>query len=382
MRLDEATDKTFILDSAECTILLVFYFFTKTVKMKAMLKVVGVLIFLIIIYMVLFCVEYSVSYNFHEFMHPSLYGHCNKDIIACNDDMVQRNVACGKAQASQSTIAICSLARNISPVFSKTRARLEYIGEQFLDYKIIVFENDSADNSRDLLHQWRLSNPNVILLDCCHVHSCECRLKTQTGYTYGTFSKERLFQMAWFRQQYLDYVLKFHHDYDYMLVIDFDLDGCININGLFDSIAKKEWSAIFCNGRTSLPGTFGLKTCAYDPMAVVLLHEEYDHVTYTISNLVRTIVKQEYYSNTNHFLSVKSSFNGCALYKIKSLKGCSYIPRNNQYLCEHINLAKCLHEKGEKLFVNYYWVGYFNRQGDTLLNLLHSFRQASAHHVT
>lgn len=71
----------------------------------------------------------------------------------------------------------------------------------------------------------------------------------------------------------------------------------------------------------------------------------------------------------NHFIEVKSAFNGYGIYKIKSLSDCSYIGNDN--MCEHINLAKCLHDKGEKLFVNSYWLGYFNTQGDNPLRTLY-----------
>ena len=80
-----------------------------------------------------------------------------------------------------------------------------------------------------------------------------------------------------------------------------------------------------------------------------------------------------YYSFTKHFFEVKSAFNGYGIYKIKSILNCSYISNNNA--CEHINFAKCLHDKGEKIFINYYWKGYFNRQGDSLLNILKSFNK-------
>lgn len=333
-------------------------------------KIVLVIILTIIILIViLFYIEFNTNYNFHEYLNPKLYNQYYNHLVHNNPEYLT-NVVVGKKIASESRIVICSLARNVSKIFEKTKSRLEYIGSQFTEYKIILFENDSTDNSRELLTDWTKTNSNIILLECCDLGSCECKLKTKTGYGYGTFSEERLGKMALYRQQYLNFVNKHFKHFNYMLVVDFDLDGCVNINGIFDSVAKEDWGAIFCNGRISLPGTFGLKTIPYDSMAVLFMGEDYNIKSYGLSELLKRSFLLDYYSGYKHFFQVKSAFNGYGLYKISSLDGCSYISNSNA--CEHINLAKCLHEKGEKIFINYYWDGYFNRQGDSLVGILTS----------
>lgn len=335
---------------------------------------ITILIILIIIVCVIisFCIEFNIKYNFHEYFNPKLYNQYGNHLIHNNNEYI-KNVIVGKNIASKSKIVICCLVRNNSDIFEKTKSRLEYIGSYFNEYKIVLFENDSTDNSRELLTGWSISNPNVILLECCDLGSCDCKLKTKTGYGYGTFSEERLSKMAIYRQQYLNFVNMYFKHFDYMLVVDFDLDGCINVNGLFDSVAKEDWGAIFCNGRVSLPGSFGLKTVPYDSMAVLFMEDDYNIKSYGLGEIVSRAIKMEYHGYKTHFYQVKSAFNGYGLYKIKSLDGCSYISNSNA--CEHINLAKCLYDKGEKIFINYYWDGYFNRQGDTLMGILGSFNK-------
>ena len=332
-----------------------------------------IILTIIILIVILFCIESNINYNFHEYFNPKLYNQYGNHLIYNNDEYI-KNVIIGKNIASKSKIVICSLARNISDIFTKTKSRLEYIGSQFEEYKIVMFENDSFDNSRELIGDWTHTNNNVILLECCDLGNCYCELKNKTGYEYGTFSKERLSKMALYRQQYLNFVNKYFKHFDYMLVMDFDLDGCINVNGLFDSIAKEDWGAIFCNGRVSLPSTFGLKTIPYDSMAVLFMEDNYNIKSYGFVEILNKSLKMEYSGYDSHFYQVKSAFNGYGLYKVKSLEGCSYISNNNTNMnaCEHINLAKCLHNKDEKIFINYYWDAYFNRQGDSLLNILKS----------
>lgn len=329
-----------------------------------------VFVIIIIIIVILFLIEFSTCFNFHEYFNPKLYNKYGNHIFYKNSEYID-NVINGKNIASDKKIVICSIARNISNIFDKTKTRLEYIGSKFDKYKIILFENDSTDNSRELLTNWTKLNNDVILLDCCNLGNCDCILKTKTGYGYGVFSEKRLSKMALYRQQYLDFVNKYYSNYDYMLVVDFDLDGCTNINGLFDSIAKKDWGAIFCNGRVSFPGSFGLKTIPYDSMAVLFMDDDYNIKSYELGEIISRAIKMELASYNSHYYQVKSAFNGYGLYKIKSLDRCSYISNSNA--CEHINLAKCLYDKGEKIFINYYWDGYFNRQGDTLIGILSSF---------
>lgn len=335
---------------------------------------IAILIILIIVIcaIISFCIEYSINYNFHEYFNPKLYNQYGTHLIYNNNEYM-KNIVVGKNIASKSKIVICSLARNISKIFKKTKSRLEYICSYFDEYKIILFENDSSDNSRELIRNWSQSNRNVILLKCCDLGSCDCKLKTRTGYGYGTFSQERFSKMALYRQQYLNFVNIYYKHFDYMLVVDFDLDGCININGLFDSIAKKDWGAIFCNGRISLPGSFGLKTIPYDLIAILFMEDNYNIKSYGGFEILNKGFRMEYSGYNSHFYQVKSAFNGYGLYRIKSLEGCSYISNSN--VCEHINLAECLYNKGEKMYINYYWDGYFNRQGDSFLNILKSFNK-------
>ena len=101
------------------------------------------------------------------------------------------------------------------------------------------------------------------------------------------------------------------------------------------------------------------------------MKDDYNIKSYGLLESLTTLLKMEYAGYNSHYYQVKSAFNGYGLYKIKSLEGCSYISNSNA--CEHINLAKCLNDKGEKMFINYYWEGYFNRQGDSLLNIIKSF---------
>lgn len=329
---------------------------------------------ILFLFLIIIIINIEYNFNFHKLWYPNFYKLPHKQASNPFNGIIKdkefiNNANKGRSIALNSKIAICCLVRNNSNIFEKTKARIEYIAQHFKEYKIIIFENDSTDNSRELGKNWSNINNNVILLDCCHLQNCDCKLKTKKGYEYGTFSSERFGKMSLYRQEYLNYVLYNLNHYDYMLVIDFDLDGNANLDGLFDSLNKSDWGGIFCNGQIPLYGTLGTQTITYDSLATVFIEEDYNTIIdYNIFKKyldMNTKIDQE----KNHFIEVKSAFNGYGIYKIKSLSDCSYIGNDN--MCEHINLAKCLHDKGEKLFVNSYWLGYFNTQGDNPLRTLY-----------
>jgi hypothetical protein len=326
-------------------------------------------IIILILFFVFIIINLEYYNNLHEYLNHNLYKLPGNDIIPYYLDYNIINK--GKSIASNSSIVICILARNISKVFYKSSQRLEYIGNKFKNYKIIIFENDSNDDSRNLFKQWENYNKNVILLNCHVIGNYDCKLNNKEGYDYGTISKNRFLKMAFYREQYLNYIRENYFNYDYMLVYDFDLDGNININGLYDTLAHDDWSAVFVNGKIPCFLTFGFIDINADVIASLFMEDDYDSIKYDLFNLLNILYKLQYNRFNNHFIQVKSAFSGCGIYKIKDVLDCSYIGDNN--ICEHINLAKCLYNKNKKLYINYFWEFNFNIQGPTPYKTLKDF---------
>lgn len=325
------------------------------------MKYSRIIIFILsILLMILILSELEALFkiNFHQYFNPELYSNITHN-MHINNKKIQPNINKGRKIAQNKKIVICALARNISSVFNKTYKKLEFIGKQFNNYKIVIFENDSSDNSRSLIRGWTTRNNNVILLDCCHMNSCNCHLKKKEGYSLGQLSQKRISNMAMYREVYLDYVKKNYNHYDYMLVMDFDLDGNTNIEGLFYNLSYPGWDAIFINGQVSIPGTFGQILAPYDAMAYVSIKDDYEH-NISLFKLIRNYIEMKYYTHNNKMMPVKSAFNGYGLYKIKSIMNTSYL---GNLQCEHLNLAQDMINNKKKLFINPGWIGYFNKQG-------------------
>lgn len=326
-----------------------------------MLHVTKKIVIVIIVWLLFWIwLEYTVlrSTNFHKILYPEAYSGVDLNTNTNSVETLYR-INQGRNHASQSSIVICGLARDIRKKLEMNIPRIEHIGKQFRKYTIIIFENDSTDGSRDVLKKWSNRNPNVVLLQCCDEGDCDCRLNKPLSYAKGILSLDRIERMAAFRNRYLSYVKQNHLNDDYMLVADLDLEGVCSLNGLFHSLTflLNEFDCIAMNGRCAVPGTLGTSTMAYDSLAY--LHKNDTPKTkITHSQLVSKLTQMNYDISTtpnNTITPVSSAFNGMALYNIPSLGSSEYISVGN---CEHIGF-----HSGLKCGINKEWIGYAGFQG-------------------
>ena len=146
------------------------------------------------------------------------------------------------------------------------------------------------------------------------MNNTECKLKK--SYEYGTLSNDRINKMALYREQYLNYVKTNLNDYDYIMVCDMDLSGNQCIDGIFSSIIKPDWDAIYINGKTSYRGLFGLITLTYDSLAFVNYNSEFKKKLSNLQITLEMLSMNIGINDSKEFYQVKSAFNGYGLYKI------------------------------------------------------------------
>jgi hypothetical protein len=319
------------------------------------------LMLLVVAVLILWEIEISFGLKPYIYLHPECYDDVNHgDIELDKDDYppkIFKDIEKGKDMAKNKTIAICGLCRNTETSLPKMKKKLESLGSKFKDYEIVLFENDSTDNTRELIKEWCKENDKVILLECDEAK--DCKLNEKHGYDGS--NNRRLEKMANFRERYLKYVKE--KEFDYMLVVDMDLEGNQVIDGIFNSIGHtdQDWGAIFINGRVAWP----IIQCShlYDSLAFIPenIPDNDLELPATGRNKFNLLLANLNLYNKTELHEVKSAFAGFGLYKVPALKNCSYIGNNN--LCEHVNLNICMYKQGEKLYINPLWKGYFNRQG-------------------
>lgn len=297
---------------------------------------------------------YFLNKNLHQIFFTSNYqklfldGSFSYWSNDCEKAHQERRVK-GLQVMKKSKVVFAGLARNIEDTIPVIIQRIESTAGYFNEYRVVVFENDSEDKTRELLKKWEQKNKQVHLLTCPE-HK-DCKLNDLKMYDYGSQSKKRISKMAAFRNRYLQFIKNNYHDYDYLIVLDLDLQGPWSLNGLADSFGYNDWDAIFACGLHSLIGTYGNYLVMYDGMAYV----GFDEIFNTKINPFKNYFKMNFIDglglpSCRGLVPVKSSFSGMALYKISSLKNAYY---SAQRLCEHIALHEMIYNNGhQNLFVN------------------------------
>jgi hypothetical protein len=318
------------------------------------------LLIISLVVIILVIIDYYTRFNWRRFWMPESF--------KVQDEKKTHN---GKHIAKQNTIVISALVRNNESSFNFTKKAVELIGSVFKDYKVILFENDSDDDTRKILNAWTQENSHVTLLNCCNIGNCECKLSRKSNYHIGALSEERQTRMQEYRNIILDHIRKNLSHFDLLLTCDFDLNAVPHMKGLYDILdSSTPWDGVFCNGRTSVPGTFGAIALCYDGLAYVSLNgNTHAHKPAKLLKLINQIFKMNLnlLSSKHNLVEVESAFNGYGIYKMPSILPHSYA---GEYYCEHINIHKKMRDAGSRLFICKSWTANIDLQGPPLHELL------------
>lgn len=304
--------------------------------------------------------------NLHRTLHPRLYDIDNMYTYTESEMSEQEaeRVEIGRQRASEQRIVIAGLAMNISERASNQVKRAGLIGAFFKDYRVVVFENDSTDGTREVIEEISKSDHHVELVPCCDMGSCGCNLGEKRA---TENAPSRIEKMALYRNKLLTHILARYSDYEYVLMVDLDAEGYVSLDGLFHTLSYDKWDAIASNGQFPLPSSFGFSTATYDGLAYLDRDDEYDVPDRNASSVVFPWVKQNYrvmthsglFKRDTSLVPVKSAFNGAAIYRLNRLQHARYGAVTN---CEHIDLHREMNS--ENIFINPYWAWYVGYQGE------------------
>ena len=318
------------------------------------------IVILFVLYLMLVWIEYIVlrKYNVHKFISPHRY----------NDPFMESRMLDPTATLGKRSIVFTGLARNIENKIERMIQNCVLLGTFFGSYKVVIFENDSHDQTRELIKEMACKNNNIRLIDCGEFENCkfnQCDL-----YEYGIMNKNRIDRMTFFRNVYMTIIHKNFSEYDYLCVLDFDLDGSIPLYGLIHALeCPYEWSCICANGRSSIPGTFGMFTTMYDAMAYCGKPQDVKQSkegSRGMGHLFSKYMRLMYVSNVDNsedgsgYVPVLSAFNGLALYKMKDVQGLFY---KEGYSCEHISLHEQLIDANKKIYIDLHFILFAGHQG-------------------
>lgn len=257
----------------------------------------------------------------------------------------------GKLAMAGALVSICSIVRDCEKNLRRNIPRIEKLRLLFKDSEVIIFENDSKDNTLLALKEWELKSTNI------HVYSENFNVSTipDRKSTEGNpfFSKTRIEKMTLYRNKYLDYLNSSDFKRDYVIVVDLDISD-FNIDGIIHSFGlSDEWDSVTANG-ISKGSNFRSQ-----------YHDSYALIEKGRIDSVQTekIIKEnrKHYSGLkpgSPLVPVDSAYGGMAIYKWDSIRNLKYFcPPNDdlfvQCKSEHVGLHKNMLERGfSRIFIN------------------------------
>jgi hypothetical protein len=212
---------------------------------------------------------------------------------------------------------------------------------------MVILENNSIDNTRYYCEEWAKSNPSKIHLVCKN-YQCDRKWIIRD---IKSGESDRIEKMSFLRNLYRNYIKNniLFRNFDFVFVLDFDLNGTLFWDGIFDSIyyfdSRPEIDAIACNG--VVDGSF----LYYDSFAFARDKSELRWTNHLDKqnhdeDVLRYV--SEEYQKSQELDKLSSAFGGFCIYNFDSFTKSAYGFEKDFYTCEH-----CIfHEPMKNFYVN------------------------------
>ena len=190
---------------------------------------------------------------------------------------------------------ICGPVKNCAPYLQKVLSNIEKIGSLFDDYKIIIFYDNSIDNTLDILKEYQNKNPKLLF----YVNK-------------NIVSKFRTHNIAFARNYCLDYVRKNVNYFPYFIMMDFDDVNCkeVNVEPLKNSLKREDWDGLSFNTTPHYYDIWGLSIWPFC--------FSYNHFNnnFKYHKIIRDYVMKKLEGlKQGQLLPCISSFNGFSIYR-------------------------------------------------------------------
>ena len=245
-------------------------------------------------------------------------------------------------------IIIVGCARNIDKYLDNALIKINMIKSLFKLTKVIIYENDSSDNTLDILKDWE--NKQIITL-----------------ITEKNVPGLRTERLAHGRNILYNEAMK--HSFDLLIVMDLDnVIELLSIEGILSCFdIKEDWAMIGGNQLGNYYDLWALRT--YDDWMPFdcweCVNQNKKSSDYCINSRFKNIPK-----NSNP-IKVKSCFGCIAIYKRKYLNNCSYgngLQDNKYEICEHVTFNEYIIKNGGNIYINPQLITFNNNYIENFFN--------------
>ena len=197
---------------------------------------------------------------------------------------------------------ICGTVRNCAKYLDKIFKNMELIGGLFENYVIIIYYDESNDNTLQKLNEYQAKNNRLVI----HVNN-------------EPMSEFRTHRIAKGRNFILDVIRINYNNYPYFIMMDCD-DRCakdIKINLLKYYLSRNDWDSLSFNHPCGYYDTWAL---SIRPFVASCHHFKHNHVLNGQRYINYLIANTPKYN----LISCLSAFNGLAIYRTVKFLNCHY----------------------------------------------------------
>jgi len=256
----------------------------------------------------------------------------------------------GRSTMRKKRVVICGLARDVADTLPESMARIERLGEMFADYRVVIYENDSQDATREILDDWEKTDPRVVILSECRgdpANPTLCCLK-------------RAQRMAFYRNQYREYVAASYPDFDHVMVVDMDLHVGWSYDGVANTFGHADWDFV---------GSYGIIRRSFLTQTLLV---QYDAWAFrhkgSYVRLPTKEVNHMVWLRGDPIVEVASCFGGLGIYRIEAMLACEYDGSD----CEHVTLHRAMQTAGlGRLYLNPSQITYYGKKANNLIRACH-----------
>jgi hypothetical protein len=247
-------------------------------------------------------------------------------------------------------VVICGLCRDVEKILPSTIARIERTRSFFSKSNVIIVENDSFDNTAVILNNYERQTNGVKIIS----PTVKDKTKYDNKDIEAGMSFLRMSLMSTLRNVYLD-ELHEYSDFDYVIMVDMDLDGGWSYEGLLSCFSFRGWSGMGSNGLL-----FRQDEVLQDGSTLVEKTKRIFYDTWAFREAGQKKFKGYAMHESLQLekgeapILVDSVFSGLGIYRIEDTLRCEYRPftKTEKVACEHVSFNAQIRKNGGKIFIN------------------------------
>lgn len=232
----------------------------------------------------------------------------------------------GYERLRNSRVVIAGLARNVEWILPWTSARIDYLSSLCKRAEVLIYENDSSDQTVAMLQRWSNQRRRRIhLISESHddpVHPPKRCL-------------DRAERMAHYRSVCQAEILHRFSDFDYVILIDTDLIGGFSYDGIAHTMGYNTWDFVGSNGIIYKRLGLSLNCVAhYDAWAY---REDQEFTPLSARYINRLNFKRG-----EPMIPLYSCFGGMGIYRMQAFQAGEYDGKDT----EHVGFHRSMRQKG------------------------------------